>query len=84
MTKEQFESAKEIVAAINYLEKVSEILHEGDEVRIKIGYYNKENAHMSEIDLSYMDKASVEDVTKSLTNVIDNRLKVYNTRLEEI
>lgn len=84
MTRAQYEDAKEIVAAINYLEKISEILHEGLDVRIKIGYYSKENDFMSEIDLSYMDKASVEDVTKSLTNVIDNRLKVYNTRLEEI
>lgn len=84
MTREQFNVVKEIINSINFLEKIDDVLIYGEDVRLRISYFNRENDGLREIDLSYLDKDSAEALKNAITQVIENRLKVYETRLEEL
>ena len=82
MTRGQFETAKEIIDTIKYLETIKDILEHGDDIRIVLKYFEKTS--LKETDLTYLDSDTVDALFKAVSTVIDNRLKVYNTRLEEL
>lgn len=84
MTRAQFETAKEVMSSIKYLERISEILKNEEDPRFKLSYFSKETDHMTDVDLSYLDKNTADDILEAIQEVIDNRLKMYNRRLEEL
>jgi hypothetical protein len=84
MTRGEFETAKGIINSIDFLEKIDDALTNGEDVRFKITYFNKDNDGLRELDMSYLDKDSAEAIKKAISQVIENRLKVYETRLEEL
>ena len=84
MTRGEFDAAKGIINSIDFLEKIDDVLTNGEDVRFKITYFNKDNDGLRELDISYLDKDSVEAIKKAISQVIENRLKVYETRLEEL
>ena len=53
-------------------------------MRFRITYFKKDNDGLRELDMSYLDKDSAEAIKKAISQVIENRLKVYETRLEEL
>lgn len=84
MTRGEFDTAKGIINSIDFLEKIDDALTNGEDVRFKITYFNKDNDGLRELDISYLDKDSAEAIKKAISQVIENRLKVYETRLEEL
>jgi len=84
MTRGEFDVAKGIINAIDFLEKIDDVLTNGEDVRFKLTYFNKDNDGLRELDLSYLDKDSSDALKKAMSQVIENRLKVYETRLEEL
>jgi len=84
MTRGQFDTAKEIINTINFLEKIDDALTNGEDVRLKLTYFSKDTDGLKELDLSYLDGDTGTAVRKAIEQVIENRLKVYNTRLEEL
>lgn len=84
MTRAQFETAKEVMSSIKYLERISEILKNEEDTRFKLSYFSKETDHVTDVDLSYLDKNTADDILEAIQKVIDNRLKMYNRRLEEL
>jgi len=84
MTRGQYETAKEIVQSVNYLEHAQTIFKNGDDVRFVLRYFDKDEGIYRELDLSYLDKDSAEILTTTVSELIENRIKVYNTRLEEL
>lgn len=84
MTRGEFDTAKGIINSIDFLEKIDDVLTNGEDVRFRITYFNKNNDGLRELDMSYLDKDSAEAIKKAISQVIENRLKVYETRLEEL
>lgn len=84
MTRGEFETAKEIINTINFLEKIDDALTNGEDVRFKLTYFSNDTDGLRELDLSYLDGDTSTAIRKAIEQVIENRLKVYNTRLEEL